>query len=78
MFAIAFDLVVADTAAAHPKGVAQAYADIGSTLSGYGVFAGAREPLHNAERRPREPVRCALGVKSACVVSHLGSRYSCV
>ncbi len=36
MFAIAFDLVVADTAAAHPKGVAQAYADIGSTLSGYG------------------------------------------
>ncbi len=36
MFAIAFDLVVADTVAAHPKGVAQAYADIGSTLSGYG------------------------------------------
>ena len=36
MFAIAFDLVVADTAANHPKGVSQAYADIGSTLAGFG------------------------------------------
>lgn len=36
MFAIAFDLVVADTAKNHPKGVSQAYTDIGSTLSGFG------------------------------------------
>jgi len=36
MFPIAFDLVVADTAQHHPKGVSQAYADIGSTLAGYG------------------------------------------
>ena len=36
MFAIAFDLVVADTAVAHPKGVSQAYADIGATLAGFG------------------------------------------
>ena len=36
MFAIAFDLVVADTAQHHPKGVSQAYADIGSTLANYG------------------------------------------
>ena len=36
MFAIAFDLVVADTAANPPKGVSQAYADIGGTLAGYG------------------------------------------
>lgn len=28
MFAIAFDLVVADTSQNHPKGVAQAYSDI--------------------------------------------------
>ncbi len=35
MFAIAFDLVVAETAANHPKGVALAYADIGGTLSGF-------------------------------------------
>lgn len=36
MFAVAFDLVVADTAANHPNGVSQAYADIGATLAGYG------------------------------------------
>ncbi|NYZ17922.1 virulence factor [Azospirillum sp. RWY-5-1] len=35
MFAIAFDLVVADTANNHPKGVSQAYADIGNTLAGF-------------------------------------------
>lgn len=32
MYAIAFDLVVADTEQYHPKGVSQAYADIGSIL----------------------------------------------
>ena len=36
MFAIAFDLVVADTAKHHPKGVSQAYTDIGGTLGRYG------------------------------------------
>ncbi len=32
MFAITFDLVVADTEAHHPKGVSAAYCDIGNTL----------------------------------------------
>jgi virulence-associated protein VapD len=36
MFAIAFDLVVAETATQHPKGVSQAYADIGATPSNFG------------------------------------------
>ena len=36
MFAIAFDLTVADTAANHPKGVSQAYADVGGALAGFG------------------------------------------
>jgi virulence-associated protein VapD len=36
MFAIAFDLVVADTAQHHPKSVSQAYADIGSALANVG------------------------------------------
>ena len=36
MFAIAFDLVVAETAAHHPKGVSQAYAGIGGALAGFG------------------------------------------
>lgn len=33
MYAVAFDLVVADTEQRHPKGVSQAYADIGSVLN---------------------------------------------
>ena len=36
MFAIAFNLKVAETAANHPRGVSQAYADIGATLAAYG------------------------------------------
>ena len=36
MFAIAFDLVVADTEKHHPKGISQAYTDIGSTLRRFG------------------------------------------
>jgi hypothetical protein len=35
MFAIAFDLVVADTLQNHPKSLPQAYADIGATLAGF-------------------------------------------
>ena len=33
MYAVAFDLIVADTELHHPKGVSQAYADIGSILN---------------------------------------------
>lgn len=36
MFAIAFDLVVADTAANHPRSLTQAYADIRTTLARFG------------------------------------------
>ena len=36
MYAISFDLVVADTEQNHPKGVTQAYADIANTLYQYG------------------------------------------
>jgi virulence-associated protein VapD len=36
MFAIAFDLVVADTEKHHPKGVSQACSDIADTLDDYG------------------------------------------
>jgi virulence-associated protein VapD len=36
MYAIAFDLVVADTLTHHPRGVAQAYADISVVLEAYG------------------------------------------
>ncbi len=54
MFAIAFDLVVADTAKNHPKGVSQAYTDIGQTLGDYGfsrvqgsLYTNASEDLAN-------------------------------
>ncbi len=36
MYAVAFDLVVADTEQQHPKGVSQAYSEIGSVLNEYG------------------------------------------
>ena len=36
MFAIAFDLVVRDTDQNHPKGVSQAYSDIGDCLNQFG------------------------------------------
>lgn len=36
MYAISFDLVVADTTQNHPKGVSQAYIDIANTLANYG------------------------------------------
>ena len=36
MFAIAFDLLVRETAEHHPKSVSQAYTDIGGTLAAFG------------------------------------------
>jgi len=48
MFAIAFDLVVADMLQHHPKGVAHAYADIGATLSTYG-FLRVQGSLYTSE-----------------------------
>jgi len=36
MYAVAFDLVVSDTEKHHPKGVTQAYTEIGAVLGEYG------------------------------------------
>jgi virulence-associated protein VapD len=36
LFAVAFDLVIADVERHHPKGVPQAYNDVAKTLAGYG------------------------------------------
>ena len=36
MYAVAFDLVVADTEQHHPKGISQAYSDIGTVLGEHG------------------------------------------
>lgn len=40
MFAIAFDLVVSETGQRHPKGVRQAYTDIGALLKEFGFDSG--------------------------------------
>ena len=45
MYAIAFDLRVADTIANHPKGVSQAYADIGIVLGRFN-FRGVQGSLY--------------------------------
>jgi len=54
MFAVAFDLVVAEALKLHPKGVSQAYADIGQELRQFGfervqgsVYLSKSEDLAN-------------------------------
>jgi virulence-associated protein VapD len=54
MFAISFDLIVTKTAENHPKGVSQAYADIGAVLAGFAfdrvqgsLYITARDDLAN-------------------------------
>lgn len=43
--AIAFDLIVKETAKHHPKGVSAAYADIGAALTEYGFRMGTGQHL---------------------------------
>ncbi len=54
MFAITFDLVVAEVLKVHPKGVAPAYAEIGQTLRQFGfnriqgsVYVTEKEDMGN-------------------------------
>jgi len=57
MFAIAFDLVVADTKRNHPTGLPQAYADIAAALASYdfervqgSVYTTPNDDLANLSR----------------------------
>lgn len=45
MYAVAFDLVVADTEKHHPKGVTQAYTEIGAALADHG-FRRVQDSLY--------------------------------
>lgn len=52
MYAISFDLVVKDTIEHHPKGISQAYSDIGAILHRYGferiqgsVYVNSKEDM---------------------------------
>jgi virulence-associated protein VapD len=57
MYAVAFDLVVADTEKHHPKGVTQAYTEIGAALGEYG-FSRVQGSLYVTEVVPAVlPVR---------------------
>ena len=54
MFAIAFDLVVADAAKHHPRGVSAAYGEIGAALIQFGferiqgsVYVSAKDDMAN-------------------------------
>jgi hypothetical protein len=78
MFAIAFDLVVAETAQNHPKGVSQAYADIGATLANFGFDRVQGESLHHAIRGFGQPVRGDRRLESATVAARVGARHPSV
>ncbi|HME26846.1 MAG TPA: hypothetical protein VKI44_36915 [Acetobacteraceae bacterium] len=74
MFAIAFDLVVADTAQNHPKGVSQAYADIGSTLGNFG-FNRVQGSLYTTNSEDLANLFSAMQRKGhRCKTSHQGNR----
>ncbi len=56
MFAIAFDLVVADAAQHHPRGVTAAYTDIGVTLKRFS-FERIQESQHLCRMRATDMPR---------------------
>ena len=64
MFAIAFDLVVKDTAKHHPKGVPAAYADIGAALADYG-FRRVQGSLYVCENEDMANLMDALDALTA-------------
>lgn len=59
MFAIAFDLVVKDAEAHHPKGVSQAYADVASTLKKFG-FSRVQGSLYTTDKEDMANLFSAL------------------
>lgn len=71
MYAVAFDLVVADTEQHHPRGVAQAYSDIGSILNQYG-FRRVQGSLYvtDNEDMARLSRHCVLkrGFQNPCAI----------
>lgn len=77
MFAISFDLVVAETETYHPKGVTQAYMDIGTTLKKFSferiqgsLYTCSDENMANlfqamhSKRWSGSPIRCGIFARS--------------
>jgi len=59
MFAIAFDLIVAEVRGHHPKSEAQAYADIARTLADYG-FRRVQGSLYVTDNRSMTELFAAI------------------
>jgi virulence-associated protein VapD len=66
MYAVAFDLVVADTNLHHPKGVSQAYSDISSILESRGfervqgsIYVTKNEDMANLFHAIQDLIACA-------------------
>ena len=64
MFAISFDLLWNETKRTHPKGVPQAYADIGSVLNRYG-FARVQGSVYVSQQDSLVNVTLALNALKA-------------
>jgi hypothetical protein len=75
MFAIAFDLVVAETQLNHPKGVAQAYSDIRDTLTKFEFDWVQGRSLRQQERGYGEAVHRDHGVAKPSLVSAFRARH---
>jgi len=67
MFPIAFDLVVAEAIAHHPRGVTAAYNDIGAVLRKFD-FERIQGSVCDQERRHGEPLRGPAGVEGVAFV----------
>jgi len=65
MYAVAFDLVVADTEAHHPKGVAQAYTEIGAILAEH-EFRRVQGSLYVTEHEDMANLFLAIQALRAC------------
>ena len=72
MYAVAFDLVVAETEKHHPKGVTQAYTEIGAVLGEHG-FRRVQGSLYVTENEDManlflaiQALRAKTGFRSRC------------
>ena len=78
MFAIAFDLVVAEAEKSHPKGFSQAYADIGQLLSQFG-FERIQGSLYVTDNEDMANLfSCDDCASRDALVSHTRSRHSSI
>jgi virulence-associated protein VapD len=59
MYAVAFDLTVADTEKYHPKGVSQAYTEIGAILGEHG-FRNVQGSLYGTDDEDRANLFLAI------------------